>query len=103
MQTTSKKRFWKRLAFGLAIYYLLCIFAGGFLLVDARSHNRLFREQVPAARLVVKEEQAILQLATYTLPISITTPSEPICFLLSTLPGISGNAAVLFIQHLWNP
>ncbi len=98
----QKQKIWKRLWITFILYILLCLLIWGFLIVDTRSHNRLFREQVSVANLKICEDNsAALSLATQTIYFSPPSLEEKWTFMFCTLPCFSGNAVVIFSQVLF--
>lgn len=85
-----------------ALYLMLCGFLWAFLLVNTRSHNRLFHEPVTMAQLTIQPNRtAELHFADRSMLWKLPTWDSGWYLWITTLPDISGNSAVFLWQILW--
>lgn len=101
MKARTKKK-WKYLCTAVLLYFLLCGFLWGFLLVRTRSYNRLSHEQVVMAQLTIEpDNHAFLSLAETSIEWELPDWDEELYLWISTLPGIAGGCAISLWQLLF--
>lgn len=93
MQSHRIRRF-KRILTIVLLYLILCGFLWCFLLVEARSYNRMSHTPVAMAQVQFAESQITCALADNTYHLEIPAADDAVCFWLEVLsdPAVSVSA-----------